>query len=110
MNDFQSFAASCNFMVPSIEHGDYFKVETSAGTEIIPADVVGMPGSPADFRDYCEGEILIDDDIPLSEQIPERQTGYLARMTAPGYMDCTDWTAHASESDAQTYLMETYGE
>jgi len=98
------FVASCGHMQPVIEHGDYFAVETTAGTEIVPASLAYAPKCADDMRDYIEGEPL-DIDAPV-----ERLTGYLARMTAPGYMDCTDWTAHASESDAQTYLMETYGE
>ena len=55
------------------------------------------------LRDYLQGE-PVDIDAPV-----EKQTGYLARMSAPGYLDCTDWTAHACELDAWVYLADTYG-
>ena len=40
----------------------------------------------------------------------ERKTGWLARMSAPGYMDCTNWTVHDSEEAAKEYLEEMYGD
>jgi hypothetical protein len=35
--------------------------------------------------------------------------GWGARMSAPGYMDCTDWSVFATEGEAQDYLDEYYG-
>lgn len=95
-----------SFMRPYIEHGDYFKVNTSAGTEIVPCDVIGrtMNVHVDALLNYLEGT----PDDP--EELCEVQTGWLARMSAPGYMDCTDWSAHASEDDARAFLLDTYGE
>ena len=39
----------------------------------------------------------------------ETISGYGARLSAPGYLDCTDWTLHDSEEEALEYLIETYG-
>lgn len=102
----QEFLASCNFMQPVIEHSTYFQVETACGTETIPGDVVGRTvGTAAEyFSNYCEGRILdADKCVPL-------QSGYLARMSAPGYMDCTEWAAFDTEQKAREYLVSMFGE
>lgn len=92
-------------MQPDISQGDYFEVETTNGTEIVPGDVIGrFCGTAAEaFANYVEGKIADP------EECIECKNGWLARMSAPGYMDCTDWTAHESEQAAQEYLRDTYG-
>ena len=35
---------------------------------------------------------------------------YLARLSATGYMDATDWSIHDSEDDARAYLADAYGD
>lgn len=93
------------FMQPCVEYAQYYEVSCNRGeTTIIPADVVGTPRTLADFRDYVEGTIDEDQDMP------ELQTGWLARLSAPGYMDCTDWSIHPSKAAALEYLAETYGD
>lgn len=94
------FAGS--FMQPHIEFGAYYLVETSAGTEIVPQDVCGKPETAHDLRDYLEGE-------PDDSQSFELRNGWLARMSAAGYTDCTGWTAHETEAEALAYLVEMYG-
>jgi hypothetical protein len=100
------FCAQCTFMRPYIERGEFFRVETTHGTEIIPADVIGRTvGTAAEaFANYCEGSIVDPDECVAIE------SGYLARLSAPGYMDCTEWSAHESEDAAREYLIQTYGE
>ena len=34
--------------------------------------------------------------------------GYGARLSAPGYMDCTEWAVFDTEEEAQEYLVESY--
>lgn len=99
-------ALCAGFMTPDIYFGGFFLVETSAGTECIPADVIGRTCSTAaeSFADYCEGSI----DDP--DALVEYREGWLARLSAPGYMDCTDWSHHETEADAVEYLVETYGD
>jgi hypothetical protein len=36
--------------------------------------------------------------------------GWGARLSAPGYLDCTDWCVFDTEEEAVAYLDETYGE
>lgn len=95
-----------SFMQPCIYADSYFEVETSQGTEIVPSDVIGRTvGTAAEaFANYCEGS------ISDPEECVECKTGYLARMSASGFLDCTDWSAHTTAEDAARYLIDTYGE
>lgn len=92
------------FMKPVVYKGEYYEVEANHGeTHIIPGEFA-KPGSPASaLADYVDGTIDNPDTVLV------RQTGWLARMSAPGYMDCTDWTVHVSEHEAEAYLAESYG-
>lgn len=93
------------FMERDIYHGDYYAVEANHGeTHIIPADVVGRVTTAGELRDYVNGTID-EPDVPITAL-----SGWLARLSAPGYMDCTDWTAHETEGEAIAYLDETYGD
>lgn len=40
----------------------------------------------------------------------ETKKGYGARLSAPGYMDCTEWTVFDTEQEAKDYLEEMYGD
>lgn len=95
-----------SFMQKEICFGSYFSIETTCGTEIVPSDVQGRTVSThvEAFLDYLEGNPLD------SDELIECQEGWLARMTAPGYMDCTCYTVHKSAQDASDYLDEMYGD
>lgn len=43
------------------------------------------------------------------EEMCEAQSGWVARLAAPGYLDCTDYTIHDSEEEAYSYLEEYHG-
>jgi hypothetical protein len=130
------------FMKKQVEHGRWYVVETTAGTEYVPADLIGdvwdgidvpdgqevsdddvhdmvvsarpeltteqaheegrrvWKGAVAALREYCEGRI----------QSVESVTGRGARMSAPGYMDCTEWAVFDSEEEANAHLDDMYGE
>ena len=94
------------FMQPEIYHGDYFEVDTTCGTETVPVDVIGrtMNVHVDALLNYLEGRPLD------SEELCEVKTGWLARLSAPGYLDCTDWSAHDTEEEARDYLVEMYGD
>ena len=87
----------------------WLRVETKdAGTEFISVYDTGLdipngndfeqPDVAATIRQYTEGE-------PESWENIE---GYGARLSAPGYLDCTEWTVFDSLDAAQEYLTETY--
>lgn len=95
-----------SFMQPQIYYGDYFSIETDAGTEIVPCDVVGrtMDVHVEALLNYLEGDPVDDDEMC------EVQTGWLARMSASGYLDCTAWSAFESEQEAIDTLEDYYGD
>ena len=53
------------------------------------------------LRDYLEGNRVFS--------VQERE-GYGARLSAQGYMDCTEWAVFDTEEEARAYLDETYGD
>jgi hypothetical protein len=50
---------------------------------------------------------LADEDE--AEQI-EQINGYGARLSAPGYLDCTEWSVYQTRAEAKAALDEMYGE
>lgn len=96
-----------------IEWGEWVECDGTNGVEVFPADLIdvaklrrwldsespwAMDKVNKIVRDYVGGTIL-------SAQIT---SGYGARLSAPGYMDCTEWTVFGTEEAAQEYLNETY--
>lgn len=91
------------FMKPDIQRGAYYEIDTTAGTEIVPASVCPRAETAGDLRPYLEGHPTDSDEkVELKE-------GWLARLSASGYIDCTDWSAHKTEQDAVEYLKTMYG-
>ena len=45
-----------------------------------------------------------------SQAEPWNKAQWLARLSAPGYMDCTDWAAFGTRKEAEEYLIEYYGD
>lgn len=86
-----------SFMERQIEHGQWIEVDGPAGIEIFPADMFTEDEAKGN---YSYGE-------PWSV---ETVTGYGARLSAPGYLDCTEWTVFETEAEAEEFLRETYGD
>jgi hypothetical protein len=98
------------FMQHEIVEMAYCAVETTYGTEYVPSDLIGPHDDIVEaLQLFCEGTILVDEDTNEPVSI-EWKEGFLARMSAPGYLDCTEWSAHATEQDARDYLNEMYGD
>jgi hypothetical protein len=92
-------------MKPEYRFGTYYIVETGQGDEVVPGILLGGEGLRAvDARLHLKGEPL-DPAEPLKVQ-----AGWLARLSAPDLLDCTDWTIHRSREEAMSYLIENYGE
>jgi hypothetical protein len=93
-------------MQPQIYRDWYFEIDTTHGTEIVPSGYIGRTCATnvEAFLDYLEGSPM-DDEATIDCQL-----GWLARLSAPGYLDCTEWTAHATEQEARDYLNEMYGD
>lgn len=92
-------------MNPEIKFGMYFEVETNHGSEIVPSDVCGRTAAThvEALLNYLEGKPMDEDELC------EVKEGYLARMSAPGYLDCTEWSAFKTEKEAKDFLEEAYG-
>lgn len=100
-----------SFMEPDIVFGDWYEIDGPMGTEYIPADLVGTitiecPASgeerfpiPSQLQAYCQ-----NNEAWRLELI----TGYGARLSAPGYLDCTEWAVFETEDEAREYLRENY--
>lgn len=52
------------------------------------------------FEDYVEGEVWT----------VETRLGFGARMSASGYLDCTEWAVFDTWQEAKEYLDEEYGD
>ena len=76
------------FMQKEITGKEYgYAIHTTQGTWFVPSSVCGYFGADAcvDYlQDYVEPTIQDTDEIELV-------CGYFGRMSAPGYLDCTDW-------------------
>lgn len=93
-------------MQPQVYRDFYVSIETTAGTEIIPLEVYGRI---SDVRPYDDLIPYLEGDPLDTEEPPEEHEGWLARMSAPGYLDCTAWSAHSTEARAFAHLSDTYG-
>jgi hypothetical protein len=89
------------------------RVETTHGTEFVNVFDTGLdlPASSnladgvtednsSDVQRYCEGKV----------QSWENVEGYGARLSAPGYLDCTEWNVYDTEQEAREALDEMYPE
>ena len=69
--------------------------DKSGGTTLVPGDLVGAEPEVSDFEDYIEG----------SPESFEKETGWFARLSAPGYLDATDWDGpFATEVQARRHV------
>ena len=93
----------------------WVQVETTHGTVSLPAYDLGLSIRDSQtathpltdkqreqivsqLSEYCEGTV----------QEWETILGYGARLSAPGYLDCTEWTVFDTANEAQEYLDEYY--
>ena len=89
---------------------NWLRVETTHGTEFVPAQELNIETTDTDnavdhplfdtVQLYCEGE----------PQSWENIQGYGARLSAPGYLDRTEWTVFDTVKECEEYLDENYPE
>lgn len=96
------------FMVPDIDGPtSAIVVETTYGTQVIPGWLLGSQGltkiEAEDLLPYLDVRSVDDiDEWEVRDQV------YLACMTAPGYIDRTDWSAHKTWEEAADSLIDLY--
>ena len=82
-----------DFMTPDIHECDYLVIEDQNGdTIIVPDD---------DFPTELIGRMKAGDRITI-----ECKSGYLYRLSASGFLDCTDWTPAETYQEAIEELLE----
>ena len=102
-----------SFMEQEItEYQKFYEVDGDMGVEFVPFDLVGEIDLD-EFDDYSNHSIP----APLSDYVETSQAsrievieGFGARMSAPGYMDCTSWCVYPSIEEAESDLEEMYGD
>ena len=112
------------FMKPQILFGYWLLVDDACGTEVVPADLIGGLSWMALGCDYdtdcMEEDSNLRNTIDALEDFIESNVddvtsirlvkAYGARLSAPGFMDCTEWTVFKTIAEATDYLEETYGD
>ncbi len=88
-----------SFMEPEVFKSDGWEIETSRGTYFLPSEVEPTPEHPEDFEQYVDGK-------PTSFK---KISGWFGRMSAPGYLDSTDWTFGKSQMEVEEELEHYYG-
>ena len=88
-----------------------WEVDTDFGIVFIPSDVQTVPSYLAVGKVITESdtvfEVLADmltDYTQGSINSIEICRGYFARLSADGYMDCTDWVCCKTVKEAREYL------
>ena len=96
---------------------NWLRVETTHGTEFVPSGQLSLfvrnsdcPSQPLTEDEHAEYEGMIRDYTEGTIQSWENIKGYGARLSAPGYLDCTEWTVFDTEEEAREYLEENYPE
>lgn len=89
------------FMKPDVQYGSFYDVETTFGREIVPVEVCPGAETVGDLGDYLEGR-----PYGVLCEAPIVSEGWLGRLSAPGYMDCTPWSVYASEEEALEDLLD----
>jgi len=75
---------------------DWWEVDGTNGTEWF------------DQEDFTEEEARDNYQGKVWSSTPRE--GFGARLSAPGYLDCTEWTVFDTAEEAEEYLQEMYGD
>lgn len=86
-------------MIPQYEHTTKWLLERPNGESELLHDI----------HDATD-DILGDTEIGNGESYTiTRQHGWFARLSAPGYLDCTDWAGpFSTEEEARDHIADTY--
>jgi hypothetical protein len=82
-------------LIPVAEHFAAYHIETDHGTELVPVDVAG----PLTKQGYLPVRIArhLDGEEIYTWTLKE---GWYGRLSAPGYLDCTEWLGPFDSADA----------
>lgn len=86
-----------SFMQRQVEYGEWVRVDSCHGVTHIPREIVGKEVTAETVAPYLEHEADENDDM-------EVVFGHGARLSAPGYMDRTEWCVFETDKEAEAYL------
>jgi hypothetical protein len=103
-----------NFMEPQItRRQNWLRVETTEGTEWVNVAETSLfvrnsetVTHPMTEQERTETVNKIRPFVNGEPQDWEKVTGFGARLSAPGYLDCTEWAVFDSEDEAREHLAE----
>ena len=101
-----------SFMQPEITFETFEIFETRQGTVCLPYATISMDEILKELNYETDpAHCLVDLAQAREAGIYDVKKGWFARLSAPGYMDATDWSGpFNSEKEAKQYLIDTYGE
>lgn len=77
--------------------GYFWQAETRNGTDFFPCEYF--------TREH------VQDMLNCKPEDIERVKGWFARLSMPGYLDCTEWNGpFETATEARTYVSELYGD
>ena len=113
-------------MEQQIEHGLWLEIDGPCGVDVIPSDLVAghwvwaigdthtPPAEDASEDDKDAWALMCESVSDYTENRKiwsiHYRKGYGARLSAPGYMDCTLWSVFDTEDEAREYLRDQYGD
>lgn len=96
---------------------NWLRVETTDGTEWVDAASLSLfvrnsvtVTHPATDKERAEYEKQIRPYVEGTIESWENVKGYGARLSAPGYLDCTPWSVFDTQEEAQAFLDDMYPE
>lgn len=106
------------FMRPQVIFDVFVRIEDEHEVTIVPADVLGLTDERFDddeitpeLRDLIQKELGIELDDEATVEVlgdGEDRRVYGWRLSAPGYMDCTDWNVCSDLKEVRQELMEQH--
>lgn len=85
-------------MEPQVVYDNWYEIFSTEGIFFIPKDVVGENASPEALSQFIDGKYVEHKLV----------SGWGARLSAPGYLDCTEWAVYETEEEAEQFLRDTY--
>lgn len=99
------------FMQPQITaYQSWWMVETAhEGTIFLPAEDFSRQELRAEYSHPAQRGVGRRPSLPAFTPTITKVQGFGCRMSAPGYMDSTEWSVFETEAEAEKHLDEEFG-
>jgi len=104
-----------SFMKPELFHGEYVEIDGDNGSIIVPIEHITISlqnGAESEYEDLSEDDMenvaqAYQNHFAGNAEVYDVavKTGYIHRLSASGYMDCTDYFASETEEEAIQELL-----